>query len=116
MAFLVLTFSITVVAFIAYMIYKRNEVKFEIEVSDLVATVRAMETERKNSCLVLFPESEKQEKFFQKMLRKGIVRENPLSTGGYMLNDSHKQLWKEFAGFSRSDVVHVKGTEQKETE
>jgi len=107
MGFLLAVFVMVIVSFMGYMAYKHREVKFEIESSDFIAKVRAMEVERKNSCLVLFPETDQQRKFFHKMLQKGIIRENPLSTGGYILNDSYKHVWKDYAGFEKKDVVHV---------
>jgi len=108
MGFLVTVFSFLVVAIFAYMIYKHAEVEFEKEVSDFIAKARAVETERRNSCIVFTPENSDQAKFFQKMCKKGIVRQNPLSTGGYILDRSYMQIWKDYAGFTKTDVVHVK--------
>ena len=108
MGFLVTVFSFLVVAIFAYMIYKHAEVEFEKEVSDFIAKARAVETERRNSCIVFTPENSDQAKFFQKMFKRGIVRQNPLSTGGYILDRSYMQIWKDYAGFTKTDVVHVK--------
>ena len=108
MGFLVTVFAMLVVGILGFMIYKHLEVEFEKEVSDFIAQARAVETERRNSCIVFKPENSDQAKFFQKMFKRGIVRQNPLSTGGYILDRSYMQIWKDYAGFTKTDVVHVK--------
>jgi hypothetical protein len=111
MGFLVTVFSFLVIAVIGFMVHKHLEVEFEKEVSDFIAKARAVEAERRNSCIVFTPEDREQAKFFQKMWRKGIVKQNPLSTGGYILDSSYIQIWKDYAGFTKTDVVHVKEKE-----
>ena len=108
MGFLVTVFAMLVVGILGFMVHKHLEVEFEKEVSDFIAQARAVETERRNSCIVFKPENSDQAKFFQKMCKKGIVRQNPLSTGGYILDRSYMQIWKDYAGFTKTDVVHVK--------
>lgn len=101
--------STVFVSFMAFMMimYKRNN-GFSAKSKKVLDMFHDMEVKLKKGIAVYTPSKEEIE-LFEKMADKGMLKRNPMSTGGYILSDSFRMLWKD--DINASDVVRVRTTE-----